>query len=194
MADGARVLSHGRWIRDVTLGGQTARTGFEIFSSGGGWSLLFGKPLLRQFRAIHDYGEDKLMIPLNNQWTTLVNKHGNEPIASRLGLSWHPSNTEHWKCWHDACVGCGNIGEHRCELTRGNSTPPSRQVQSPNQFSVLEYLGDAILENELDQRYCKYAYIPPELQEDQVPQVAMVTIEKPYPHLQGGKNQGCCNH
>jgi hypothetical protein len=46
MADGTIVPSYGRWSGGVTLGGRTAKAAFEIFPSGGGWSLLFGKPLL----------------------------------------------------------------------------------------------------------------------------------------------------
>ena len=68
--------SHGRWIGDVMLGGKTACASFEIFPSGGGWSLLFGKPLLEQFKAVHNYGDDTLLILLNGEWRTLTNKHG----------------------------------------------------------------------------------------------------------------------
>jgi len=35
MADGACIATHGRWIGNVTLGGQMACTGFEVFPSGG---------------------------------------------------------------------------------------------------------------------------------------------------------------
>src|SRR5882762_1291815 len=65
MADGTLVPSHGCWSGDVTLGGKSARGTFEIFQSGGGWSLLFGKPLLKEFKAVHNYDDDTLMIPLN---------------------------------------------------------------------------------------------------------------------------------
>ena len=74
MADGAHVRSPGRWFGDITLGGRTLKTWFEIFPSGGGWSLLLGKPLLEKFKALHDYERDVLMIPANGKWTTLVNK------------------------------------------------------------------------------------------------------------------------
>jgi hypothetical protein len=47
---------------------------FEVFHSGGGWSLLFGKPLLKQFGALDDYGNNILMIPANGKWTTLLNE------------------------------------------------------------------------------------------------------------------------
>jgi hypothetical protein len=44
MADGTIVPSQGCWSGDVTLGGQTVNGSFEIFPSGGGWSLLFANP------------------------------------------------------------------------------------------------------------------------------------------------------
>ena len=81
MADGTIVPSRGRWSGEVTLGGQTANGSFEVFPSGGGWSLLFGKPLLRTFKAIHSYDDDTLKIPHNNDWTILTNKYL-EPIAA----------------------------------------------------------------------------------------------------------------
>ena len=40
--------------------------------------------------------------------------------------------------WLTSCSFCGHIGEHTCELKRGNNTPPSRQVQSPNSFATLQ--------------------------------------------------------
>jgi hypothetical protein len=47
------------------LGGHTVEGSFEVFPSGGGWSLLFGKLLLEKLKAIHDYETDTLKIPLN---------------------------------------------------------------------------------------------------------------------------------
>ena len=81
MADGRRVSSDGRWGSDVTLGGRTVKSCFEIFPSGGGWSLLFGKPLLKQFGAIHDYGDDTLKISSNRKWTKLLNEYEEIPAA-----------------------------------------------------------------------------------------------------------------
>ena len=74
MANRGRVSSEGHWCRDVSLGGKTVKACFENFPSGSGWSLLFGKPLLKQFSPIHDYVTDTIMIPSNGKWTTLVNK------------------------------------------------------------------------------------------------------------------------
>ena len=55
MANGAHVPSSGRWFGDISLGGRTLKSWFEVFPSGGGWSLLVGKPLLEKFKAIHNY-------------------------------------------------------------------------------------------------------------------------------------------
>jgi hypothetical protein len=73
MADGTRVPSQGCWSGDVSLGGRTVKGSFEVFPSGSGWSLLFGKPLLEKFKAVHDYETDTLKIPLNGKWSTLIN-------------------------------------------------------------------------------------------------------------------------
>lgn len=81
MADGTIVPSYGRWTGGVTLGGRTAKAAFEIFPSGGGWSVLFGKPLLRAFQAIHNYEDDTLRIPHNGDWMILTNKYEAPAIA-----------------------------------------------------------------------------------------------------------------
>ena len=78
MANGAHVPSSGRWFGDVSLGGRTLKSWFEVFPSGGGWSLLVGKPLLEKFKVIHDYEHDVLMIPSNGKWTTLTNETHNK--------------------------------------------------------------------------------------------------------------------
>jgi len=75
MADGTIVPSYGRWTGGVTLGGRTARAAFEIFPSGGSWLVLFGKPLLRAFQAVHNYEDDTLRIPHDGDWTILTNKY-----------------------------------------------------------------------------------------------------------------------
>jgi len=101
MADGKRVPSQGRWSGDVSLGGRTVKGSFEVFPSGGGWSLLFGKPLLRKFEAIHDYGDDTLKIPLDGKWSTIIN----------------------------ACTSTNFAGEN-ANTVQGEDNSPSRQVLS----------------------------------------------------------------
>src|SRR5882762_1075390 len=115
-----------------------------------------------------------------------------KPLPAGLGISWSPSGGEHWKNWQDACTFCGDTGEHACEQKRGNNAPPSRQVQSPNAFSVLGQLGDTVLEHELDRRDRKSAYLPPDLQGYRVPRVFNVTTEQPEiePKPKGKKGRG----
>ncbi|KAJ6456905.1 hypothetical protein C8R45DRAFT_1185017, partial [Mycena sanguinolenta] len=62
MANGAEVSSRGYWAGYVRLGGVRQWTSFEIFPSGGSWSFLFGKPLLEQYAATHDYVADVIQI------------------------------------------------------------------------------------------------------------------------------------
>src|ERR1700727_2008530 len=72
MANTAGLPSRGRWIGDVKLGNTQKRATFEVFPSGGCWSLLMGKPILQQLGAIHNYKDDTLRIPYNDGWQTLL--------------------------------------------------------------------------------------------------------------------------
>ncbi|KAF8869576.1 hypothetical protein BD779DRAFT_1419353, partial [Infundibulicybe gibba] len=58
MADGRLVSLVGTWEGVVTIQKVGGRGVFEIFDSGGAWGLLFGKPLLQEFRAQHHYEDD----------------------------------------------------------------------------------------------------------------------------------------
>ena len=87
VADGRRVPSAGVWKGMVTVKGIRREGSFEIFNSNGAWGMLFGKPLLKTYNAVHDYSEDTIRIPqkegtkweiLTNQFT---NKHG---VAGKL--------------------------------------------------------------------------------------------------------------
>ncbi|KZP06517.1 hypothetical protein FIBSPDRAFT_687089, partial [Athelia psychrophila] len=60
MANGAMVPSDGVWRGIVEVGGASRQGQFEVFPSGGAWSMLFGKPLLERFGMMHDYKTDKL--------------------------------------------------------------------------------------------------------------------------------------
>jgi hypothetical protein len=71
-------------LGDIRLGGRTVKGSFKVFPSGGGWSLLFGKPLLRAFEAVHDYRDDTLKIPLNGAWTTLTNECREAPAVETV--------------------------------------------------------------------------------------------------------------
>ena len=80
MADGRLVPSAGVWKGRVTIKGIGHESTFEIFNSNGAWAMLFGKPLLRTFNAIHNYKEDSIQIPNaeGSQQITLFNQFKNK--------------------------------------------------------------------------------------------------------------------
>ena len=106
MANGSHIPLAGRWVGDIYLGTQMVKSSFKVFPSGGGWSLLFEKPLLEQFRAMHDYENDTICIPKDNgESETIANSTSKTP-------EYHTERcTQH---------------------NQGECNPPSRQVSSPD--------------------------------------------------------------
>jgi hypothetical protein len=46
---------------------EVSHTGtFKVFDSNGAWSVLFGKPLLKIFKVVHNYNSDIMKIPKGN--------------------------------------------------------------------------------------------------------------------------------
>ena len=87
MADRRLVPSVGVWKGKVTVSGVHREGAFEIFKSNGAWAMLFGKPLLKAFNAIHDYTEDTIRVLQNNgtDWTVLANQFTNvRGVTSKL--------------------------------------------------------------------------------------------------------------
>jgi hypothetical protein len=74
MADGRLVPSLGIWKGRVTVKGVSRQGAFEVLNSNGAWALLFGKPLLETFSAVHDYSRDIIRIPKEKEWITLENQ------------------------------------------------------------------------------------------------------------------------
>jgi hypothetical protein len=62
MANGTIVPSQAKWKGKVMVRGIRTQGEFEVFDSGGGWSFLFGKPMLQAFKAIHDYETDQVQV------------------------------------------------------------------------------------------------------------------------------------
>lgn len=62
MADGLLVPSMGVWAGMISWGPINIQTFFEVFPSRGSWSMLIGKPLLEQVRAIQDYSSDTILL------------------------------------------------------------------------------------------------------------------------------------
>ena len=82
MADGRLVPSLGVWKGLVTVRGVSCFGTFEVLNSNGAWALLFGKPLLETFNAVHDYSKDIIRLPQGDVWVTLENQ-----FASKQGLT-----------------------------------------------------------------------------------------------------------
>jgi len=74
MANGAIVPSEATWSGTIHVEGVETTGMFEVFDSGGGWSFLFGKPLLRAFKAKHNYETDEVTITDSNTTATLRNR------------------------------------------------------------------------------------------------------------------------
>ncbi len=74
MANGTLVPSRGSWEGTMTFSPAKAKVAFEVFASSGDWSFLFGKPLLEQFQAVHDYVDDTISVPSPNGHVKLGNR------------------------------------------------------------------------------------------------------------------------
>ncbi|KIM60569.1 hypothetical protein SCLCIDRAFT_85716, partial [Scleroderma citrinum Foug A] len=74
MANGAIVPSEATWSGMIHVEGVEASGTFKVFDSGGGWSFLFGKPLLCAFKAKHDYETNEVTI-INNKGSAILRNH-----------------------------------------------------------------------------------------------------------------------
>ncbi|KIO01835.1 hypothetical protein M404DRAFT_86148, partial [Pisolithus tinctorius Marx 270] len=73
MANGAVVLLEATWMGTINIEGMEATGTFKVFDSAGGWTFLFGKPLLQVFKATHDYMTDNITITDGNTKVVLHN-------------------------------------------------------------------------------------------------------------------------
>ncbi|KAJ3858429.1 hypothetical protein EV359DRAFT_87753 [Lentinula novae-zelandiae] len=62
MANGMVVSGKASWAGHVNVKGVEVNGEFEVFDSSGSWKFLFGKPLLEQFSAVHDYGKESIVL------------------------------------------------------------------------------------------------------------------------------------
>lgn len=88
MANGIVIQSQAVWKGTLELKGICMEGEFEVFDSGGGWTFLFRKPLLRRFQAVHDYSSDT-----EHGTATL---HSNATQATSAG-NCLISNVEQWE-------------------------------------------------------------------------------------------------
>jgi len=62
MANGSLVKSLATWEGTIQVGGVQTHGSFEVFDSCGSWDFLFGKRLLKAFKAVHDYDNDEVIV------------------------------------------------------------------------------------------------------------------------------------
>lgn len=87
MANGLVVPSVGCWEGEVRVGGVTRRGVFEVFDSGGAWSLLFGKPLLAEFGIVRTYRPDIAYLSNGSSILRLANLSSPVPFPKDAQLS-----------------------------------------------------------------------------------------------------------
>ncbi|KAG2063691.1 hypothetical protein BDR04DRAFT_961134, partial [Suillus decipiens] len=73
MANRTITPSEAVWKGEVVIGGIQTVGEFKVFQSGGGWKFLFRKPLLRAFKAVHNYETDKVQVTGIGGTVTLCN-------------------------------------------------------------------------------------------------------------------------
>ena len=62
MADGTLIEPMAVWEGRIEIAGVIVHRAFEVFDSGGNWDFLFRKPLLKAFKAVHNYTSDTVTI------------------------------------------------------------------------------------------------------------------------------------
>jgi hypothetical protein len=85
MVNGVLVQSQAMWTGMIDLNGVRAQGTLKVFDSGGGWSFLFGKPMLKAFRANHNYEKDKIQVRNNEKTAELENQIDSPYYTSKEG-------------------------------------------------------------------------------------------------------------
>lgn len=74
MVDGKIVRAEAVWTGTIQIDDICIQGSFEVFNSGGSWSFLFGKPLMKAFDTVHYYLEDVVTIRSGGHVTMLCNQ------------------------------------------------------------------------------------------------------------------------
>jgi hypothetical protein len=77
MANSVLILLNGSWSGMVMVDNVQTNGTFEIFASRGAWNILFGKPMLKAFGAVHEYTTDTITLHPNNSESTAVVRNEN---------------------------------------------------------------------------------------------------------------------
>jgi hypothetical protein len=110
IANRALVKSQATWTGLVRLGGIQVQGMIEVFNSGGGWSFLFGKPMLQAFKANHDYEQDTIQVRDDQTTAELKNQINSKNYMK--GVSRKASAVTDWKHFHkDPVLAVNNKGK-----------------------------------------------------------------------------------
>lgn len=88
MANGVIVKAVAVWEGEMEIGGVKTHGSFEVFDSGDSWEFLFGKPLLTDFNATHEYKADTVTVENKGLMALLKNQNDTNGI----------DNEEHQHC------------------------------------------------------------------------------------------------
>ena len=149
MADGRLVPSVGIWSGEITIGNTTVEDTFKIFDSKGAWLALFGKPLLRRFKAVHEYDTDIVKIPKNGTWTILQNQYrcGKDTRTTILmGQALKTNQRTNFKGDHCASpsrqVPYDKKNSEPIDVPESKTAPPPKRGQNPNTEQRTNLKGD----------------------------------------------------
>ena len=74
MADGKIVKAEAVWKDPIQINNICIQGSFKVFDSGGSWSFLFRKPLMKAFDAVHYYLKDMVTIRSGRHAAMLCNQ------------------------------------------------------------------------------------------------------------------------
>jgi hypothetical protein len=93
MVNGALIPLNGSWLGVVVIGDVQTTGAFEIFASGGAWNVLFGKPMLQAFNAVHKYTTDTITLHSDDSELTFVIQNENPDKLPLTELLRKPKDT-----------------------------------------------------------------------------------------------------
>lgn len=154
MADGRLVPAVTQWMGKVGVKGLEVDGSFEVFDSRGSWQVLFGKPLLSRFKALHEYEGDTIRIRVGDQARTVFNdglgvKAPNGPALAAMVEEVEDEEDLAARSCRSLAPEVGSIVRTEEELSGEESSPKSADpgvqvegVETVEEVSVQNQEGD----------------------------------------------------
>lgn len=124
MANGAITGAIAVWEGEMEIEGVKTFSSFEVFDSRDSWELLFGKPLLTAFNAIHKYKDDTVTIEHGGIKVVLENQVNNKRETGEMNQSSKDKEQE---------SPAGNNGAHPLKEVATNS-----QINKTHAIDVIQ--------------------------------------------------------